>query len=75
MNYIVVIADVVASRNIADRALIQDQFVATLSRLNDRNLQLVSPYTVTLGDEFQGRTLLSALVAILVSLLIRALVS
>ncbi len=54
MRYIAVIADVVASRNITDRAHVQEQLVEVLSLLNGANPQLVSPYTVTLGDEFQA---------------------
>jgi len=54
LRYIVVIADLVASRSIPDRAVIQERLAAVLSALNEADPYLVSPYTITLGDEFQA---------------------
>ena len=52
---IVVIADIVSSKRIIDRALIQKKLEEILERLNNRkDSNLVSPYTITIGDEFQA---------------------
>jgi hypothetical protein len=54
MAVMVVIGDIVASREIAERADVQHQLKAALNRLNrKRKALLLSPYTITLGDEFQ----------------------
>ncbi len=55
MPHLVVIADVVASRELPDRADFQSRL---RDSLNERNrarssASLLSPYTLTLGDEFQ----------------------
>jgi len=55
MNRIAVIADIVASRAIKDRPLIQKQLGEVLAALNARSESgILSPYTITLGDEFQA---------------------
>lgn len=54
MNYLVLIGDLVASRQAPDRAELQRKLAATLASLNRDGRGLVSPYTVTLGDEFQA---------------------
>lgn len=54
MNRLIVIADIVASRKIADRAAVQRDLKAALDRLNRQTDGLLSPYTITLGDEFQA---------------------
>ncbi|PAV25498.1 SatD family protein [Tamilnaduibacter salinus] len=54
MNHIVLIADIVGSRQLTDRRQVQEQLAAVLDRLNSERTQLASPYTITLGDEFQA---------------------
>jgi hypothetical protein len=54
-NYIAVVADVVASRQVAERAELQTRLQETLKLVNDRFAGTVaSRFVVTLGDEFQG---------------------
>jgi hypothetical protein len=48
------IGDLVASRRIADRRRVQDVLRTGLDRLNLHRRDIVSPYTITLGDEFQA---------------------
>ncbi len=52
--YIVVIGDLVASRNIPARAKFQKRLHDSLEALSKQNNALASPYTLTLGDEFQA---------------------
>ena len=55
MNFIGIIADIVASRAAADRRQLQKKLINELKDLNsNRSDVLASPYTVTLGDEFQA---------------------
>ncbi|MEX0623964.1 MAG: SatD family protein, partial [Saccharospirillum sp.] len=54
MNRLIVIADIVASREIADRTAVQRDLKMELDRLNRQTDDLLSPYTITLGDEFQA---------------------
>jgi hypothetical protein len=51
---IVLIGDVVASRKIRERAAFDGILLETLDVLNQRNAHILSPYTVTIGDEFQA---------------------
>jgi hypothetical protein len=54
-NVLCVIGDVVHSRLLPDRAALQKQLNQTLTSLNRRaGARLLSPYTITLGDEFQA---------------------
>ncbi len=53
MNYIVLIGDIVDSRNRDNRSQLQQRFNHFLDQLNSDTNGLVSPYTITLGDEFQ----------------------
>lgn len=55
MKYLAVIADVVASRDLPDRDAVQQRLQASLGERNAeaRPTPLASPYTLTLGDEFQ----------------------
>jgi hypothetical protein len=49
------VADLVASRQIADRRALQDRLIACLRQLNSKEREgLLSPYTIMLGDEFQA---------------------
>lgn len=54
MNRLIVIADIIASRDIADRAAVQRDLNEALGSLNRQTDGLLSPYTITLGDEFQA---------------------
>jgi len=52
---IVLVADLVASRKIVERRGVQERLKACLRQLNSKKREgLVSPYTITLGDEFQA---------------------
>ncbi|WP_295885302.1 SatD family protein [uncultured Thiohalocapsa sp.] len=55
LPYLVVIADVIASRELPDRAAAQRRLRASLDSRNAARApgELLSPYTLTLGDEFQ----------------------
>jgi hypothetical protein len=54
MQYLVLIGDVVASRRLPARAQFQRRLKAALKDVNGRARSLASPYTLTLGDEFQA---------------------
>lgn len=54
MKYLVLIGDVVGSKKLPDRAQFQRRLKSALAGLNGRRRNLVSPYTLTLGDEFQA---------------------
>jgi len=55
MNYICVIGDLVNSRQVSDRNRLQDQMETTLAAINaKRKDHLLSPCTITLGDEYQA---------------------
>jgi len=54
MKYIVLIADIIESKSIEDRSAFQSDLKELLSKINKNSDSLVSPYTVTLGDEFQA---------------------
>jgi hypothetical protein len=54
MKYLVVIGDVVASRDLPVRAQFQRRLKQALQALNGRHKVLASAYTLTLGDEFQA---------------------
>lgn len=55
MIHLVLIGDLIASRHITDRAATQTLLAAALKRLNRTSRpSLTSPYTLTLGDEFQA---------------------
>lgn len=55
MKYVGIIADIVSSRTEKNRRLLQEKLVSVLKELNqEKGNFLASPYTVTLGDEFQA---------------------
>jgi hypothetical protein len=54
MQVITVIADIVASKRMPERAAFQRQLGRVLRDINGSARQLASPYTITLGDEFQA---------------------
>lgn len=54
MKYLAVIGDVVNSRDLPRRDAFQVRLAGVLKRTSARNPSLASPYTITLGDEFQA---------------------
>ncbi len=54
MKVVIVIADIVLSREIPDRSRFQRHLKKTVATVSARHPELLSPYTVTLGDEFQA---------------------
>lgn len=51
---LVLIGDIVASREIEQREELQQNLRQILDTVNEQNEGLISPYTITLGDEFQA---------------------
>lgn len=54
MRYLVLIGDIVGSRTLPERAQFQRRLRHVLQAINGRRKGLASPYTLTLGDEFQA---------------------
>lgn len=55
MKYLALVGDIRGSRELADRGAVQARLQECLAELNDRYADvLVSPLTITLGDEFQA---------------------
>lgn len=54
MKALVLIADIIESRDIEERTHFQADLVECLKAINRKSHTLLSPYTVTLGDEFQA---------------------
>ncbi|MDZ7670107.1 MAG: SatD family protein [Gammaproteobacteria bacterium] len=54
MLLLVLIGDLVASRETPDRQSVQDRLRAALDERNTDRTGIASPYTITLGDEFQA---------------------
>ncbi len=54
MKKIALIGDIVASRHIKNRAEVQKKISRLFLILNKNNKALLSPYTITIGDEFQA---------------------
>jgi hypothetical protein len=54
MLYLTLIGDIVDSKQVARRADLQKRLAAALRKINDRKPSPASPYTITLGDEFQA---------------------
>jgi hypothetical protein len=54
MKKIALIGDIVASRNIKNRSGVQKKLSRLFLNLNKNNKALDSPYTITIGDEFQA---------------------
>ena len=54
MKVVIVIADIVLSREIPDRSTFQRHLKKSVGTLSAGHPDLLSPYTVTLGDEFQA---------------------
>ncbi len=53
MKAIVLIADIVSSKKIKDRGRIQQKLKTELKKINRDSDSILSPMTITLGDEFQ----------------------
>ena len=53
-KYIIVIGDLISSKRIQERKLMQRKLLKILNKVNTANTSIVSPYTLTLGDEFQA---------------------
>lgn len=53
MNVIVLIADIVSSKRINDRNRLQKTLKAEINKINRDSDSIISPMTITLGDEFQ----------------------
>jgi len=56
MNYLALIGDIKESKKLVDRDAVQGRLLEVCNDLNQQAdfLRLVSPFTVTLGDEFQA---------------------
>lgn len=54
MRYIAIIGDIIDSKQLAKREEFQLKLAGVLRAGNTRNASLVSPFTITLGDEFQA---------------------
>jgi hypothetical protein len=54
MQVIAVIADIVGSKGLERRAAFQRKLANALAATSEDNPTLASPYTITLGDEFQA---------------------
>jgi len=54
MQFIAVIGDIVGSRDVTRRSVFQRRLAHTLKKTDGGARQLASPYTITLGDEFQA---------------------
>ena len=54
MPYLALIGDIVDSKNRSGRDLLQRKLAASLRAASERKPKLASPYTITLGDEFQA---------------------
>jgi len=55
-KFIVIIGDIISSRKVENRNALQSKLLDVFNELNspDHENHLVSPYTITLGDEFQA---------------------
>ena len=53
MKVIVLIADIISSRYIKDRNTVQKKLRDILKKINHESRSILSPMTITLGDEFQ----------------------
>ena len=53
--YVVIIGDIVDSRNLADREEVQKKFKEALNFINQKySMSILAKFKITLGDEFQG---------------------
>ena len=55
MTYFAIIGDIIASKELEERAKVQELLKNTLNRVNEEySADLASDFSITLGDEFQG---------------------
>jgi len=54
MKYTTIIADIINSKEITNREKFQDSLKNCLDKINRDTEHIISPYTITLGDEFQA---------------------
>ncbi|WP_037571360.1 SatD family protein [Spirochaeta cellobiosiphila] len=54
MKLIAIIADIVGSKEIEDRYAFQEDLKEKLATINSLRTNIISPFTITLGDEFQA---------------------
>ncbi len=54
MRKIVVIGDIIMSQFLEERSKVQLNLVSAFNQVNKNNASIASPYTITLGDEFQA---------------------
>ena len=54
MKIIVLIGDIIASKKIKDRFAVQKKLTNAFKKINSSNKNIISPFTITLGDEFQA---------------------
>lgn len=54
MKVFVIIADIINSKEIDNRKSFQNKMKSCLETINQNSYSIVSPYTITLGDEFQA---------------------
>ncbi|MCK5671759.1 MAG: hypothetical protein KAH95_00190 [Spirochaetales bacterium] len=53
-NYLILIGDIIESKKIDDRAEVQRKLSSIFTKLNKNCNNIISPFTITLGDEFQA---------------------
>lgn len=53
-KYLAIIGDIVDSKRLSRRDEFQTKLAGVLKGISSRNASLASPYTITLGDEFQA---------------------
>jgi predicted DNA-binding protein YlxM (UPF0122 family) len=54
LKKLVLIGDIVASKEIKNRKEVQKKLQTLFKSLNKNNKEIISPFTITLGDEFQA---------------------
>jgi len=54
MKFIAIIGDIIGSQKILERNRVQEKLESILLRINKSDKNIISPYTLTLGDEFQS---------------------
>jgi len=54
-SYMVLIGDIIQSKRLKDRELVQKRFISLMTSLNNRYTEcIISSFKITQGDEFQG---------------------
>lgn len=73
MKYVAIIGDIKSSKTIPNRLEFQNSLRDIFNVISTKNISIVSPYTITLGDEFQalynsGKGLLTDIIGIMAML-------